>query len=175
MEVTDMTSTDKAGTVRLRAPTRYAVAEAALVLLALVTAAALAVDAYVHADLAPAYDAVKVDVSQGGLFRAEAAAASLAALLLLVARRRRAAWAFAFLVAAAGIGAVLLYRYVDVGPLGPFPNMYEPVWYPEKTASAVAEAVGTGSALLGLLLAWRLGAAAAGDRSGSRRKRSAGP
>jgi hypothetical protein len=122
--------------------------------LALVTAAALAVDAFVHADLAPGYDGITASVSQGDLFRIEAAAAALAALVLLAARRRPAAWAFTLLVAAGGIGAVLLYRYVDVGPLGPFPNMYEPVWYPEKTASAIAEAVGAGTALLGLVLAW---------------------
>ena len=133
---------------------RHLAETAVLGLLALVTAAALAVDAFVHADLAPSYDAAKVNLSQGELFRVEAAAAALAALLLLAAHRRPAAWAFAFLVAAGGIGAVLIYRYVDVGALGPLPNMYEPAWYPEKTASAIAEAVGAGTALLGLLLAW---------------------
>ena len=39
------------------------------------------------------------------------------------------------------LGAVLLYRYVNVPMLGPFPAMYEPVWFPDKTLSAVAEAV----------------------------------
>jgi len=38
------------------------------------------------------------------------------------------------------LGAVLLYRYVNVPMLGPFP-VYEPVWFPDKTLSAVAEAV----------------------------------
>jgi hypothetical protein len=37
------------------------------------------------------------------------------------------------------VGAVLLYRYVDVGAIGPVPNMYEPVWFTLKTRSAVAE------------------------------------
>jgi hypothetical protein len=134
---------------------RHVTEAATLWSLALVTAAALAVDAYVHADLAPGYDAVRASLSQGELFRVEAAAAALAALVLLAAHRRPVAWAFAFLVAAAGIGAVLLYRYVDVGGLGPLPNMYEPAWFPEKTASAVAEAVAAATALLGLLLAWR--------------------
>ncbi|WP_201776176.1 hypothetical protein [Streptacidiphilus melanogenes] len=132
------------------------VAEAGVLwFLALVTAAALAVDAFVHADLAPGYDGVTADVSQGDLFRIEAAAAALAALVVLVWHRRPAAWAFAFLVAAGGVFAVMLYRYVDVGSLGPLPNMYEPIWYPEKTASVIAEAVGAGTALLGLVLAWR--------------------
>ncbi|WP_051969458.1 hypothetical protein [Kitasatospora azatica] len=126
----------------------------ALWLLRLLTAAALTVDAYVHADLAPSFDYIRNDISQGTLFRIEAGAAALGAALLLLAGRRVAVWAFAFAVAAAGVGAVLLYRYVDVGPLGPLPNMYEPVWYPEKTASALAEAAGTATALAGLLLTY---------------------
>ncbi|WP_145909891.1 hypothetical protein [Kitasatospora viridis] len=123
-------------------------------LLRLVTAAALAVDAYVHADLAAGYDSINKGISQGTLFRIEAGAAALAAALLVVAGRRVVVWGYAFLVAAAGVGAVLLYRYVDVGVLGPLPNMYEPVWFPEKTASAIAEAAAVVTALAGLLLSW---------------------
>ncbi len=84
------------------------------------------------------------------LFRVEAAAAVAAALLVLVAR----GWPgllVAFLVAAGGVGAVLLYQYVDVGALGPFPDMYEPVTYAEKTLSLVAEAVAALAALALLL------------------------
>ena len=125
-------------------------------LLRLVTAGALAVDAYVHADLAPSYDFTNATISQGELFRLEAGAASLAALLLIVLGRRRLVWAFAFVVAAGGLFAVLLYRYVDVGAFGPFANMYEPFWYAEKTHSAIAEGIGTGTALIGLLLVWFL-------------------
>ncbi len=128
-----------------------AAAVAGLWLLRLITAAALAVDAYVHADLAPAYDFAGKGISQGDLFRIEAAAAALAALLLILLGTRPLVWAYALLVAFAGTGAVLLYRYVDVGALGPLRNMYEPVWYPEKTRSAVAEATATLAALSGLL------------------------
>jgi hypothetical protein len=113
-----------------------------MLLLRLITAAGLAVDAYVHADLAPAYDGIAASVSQGTLFRVEAGAASLAALLVLVLGGRT--WfALAALVAASALGAILLYRYVDVGQLGPLPNMYEPVWFPEKSVAAVAAAVAT--------------------------------
>ncbi|MFI9723114.1 hypothetical protein ACIHFE_26250 [Streptomyces sp. NPDC052396] len=119
-------------------------------LLRLLTAAGLAVDAYVHADLAEAYDPVRGGISQGTLFRIEAAAAALAALLVLVGGRNRVVWAFAFLVAASALGAVLLYRYVDVGALGPLPHMHEPAWYPKKTVSAVAEAVAAVAAAVGL-------------------------
>ncbi|RAG84347.1 hypothetical protein DN069_17385 [Streptacidiphilus pinicola] len=127
----------------------------ALWLLRLLTAAGLGVDAYVHADLAPTYDFSGQGISQGQLFRIEAAAAALAALLLIAFGTRRLVWLFALLVAAAGVAAVLLYRYVDVGALGPLRNMYEPVWYPEKNLSLIAEAAATALAACGLLLAHR--------------------
>lgn len=120
------------------------------ILLRVITAAALAVDAYVHLRLAGVYDvAAGTAISQGDLFRLESAAAILAALVVLVFGTRWA-YGFAFLVAASALGAVLLYRYVDVGALGPLPNMYEPVWFRQKTVSAIAEAVGAVSALAGL-------------------------
>lgn len=103
----------------------------------------LAVDAWVHLDLAAAYDGVRSSVlDQGQLFRAEAAAALLSAVLLL-ARPRRWTAVVALLVAGAGVAAVVLYRYVDVGALGPLPDMYEPVWFPRKLQSAWAEGVAT--------------------------------
>ncbi|MGK4578663.1 hypothetical protein [Kitasatospora sp. HPMI-4] len=126
---------------------------ATLRLLQVVTAAALAVDAYIHADLAPAYDPVGQQISQGTLFRIEAAAASLAALLVLLLGRRRPVWAFTFLVSISALGAVLLYRYVDVGAIGPLPDMYEPTWFPEKIASAVAVAVAAAASCAGFRIA----------------------
>ncbi|AUY47651.1 hypothetical protein [Streptomyces sp. CB01881] len=110
------------------------------VVLRLLAAAGLAVDAAVHARLAGQYDAVTATISQGTLFRVEAAAASLAVLLVLL-WRHRIGDAFAWLTAAAGLAAILLYRYVDVGALGPLPNMYEPIWSHDKTTSAWAQAV----------------------------------
>ena len=54
----------------------------------------------------------------------------------------------AFLVAAGGFVAVVLYRYVDVGSFGPIPDMYDPFWGPTgKWLSAVAEAVAAVAAL----------------------------
>ena len=115
--------------------------------LAVLAALGLAYDAYVHADLASVYDRVGDAVTQGALFRVEAVLAVAAALLVLVSDSRLA-WAVAGLVGLGGVAAVLLYRYVDVGAIGPVPNMYEPVWYDEKTWSAVAEG---GVALLWLV------------------------
>jgi len=74
------------------------------------------------------------------LFRVEAAFAGLAALLVLIVLRC-AVTVFAVLVAGSALAAVLLYRYVELGALGPLPDLYEPSWYPEKTLSAIAEAV----------------------------------
>ena len=125
-----------------------------LLALRILTAAGLAIDAYVHADLAGAYDPVRHSISQGTLFRIEAGAAAFAALLIVVTAHR-AAWAVAFLVAASSFGAIVLYRYVDVGTLGPLPNMYEPIWFTEKWVAAVAEAVATVTALAGFVVAVR--------------------
>lgn len=120
-------------------------------LLRVLTAAGLAVDAYVHADLAGRFDGNtgRGGFSQGDLFRIEAGVAALAALLVLVHGRRLAA-AFAFLVAASALAAVIVTRYWDIGSFGPLPNMYDPSWYTEKTVSAIAEAVAvvTSAALL---------------------------
>lgn len=104
-----------------------------------VAAAGLGYDAYAHFDLASRFDANTALISQGMLFRIEAVLAVLAALGVLLTRWR-AAVVFALLVAGSAVGAVLLYRYVDVGVLGPLPDMYEPAWYGEKTLSAIAEA-----------------------------------
>jgi hypothetical protein len=116
------------------------------------TAAALGIDAAVHLHNAPAYDAVKATFTQGGLFRAEAGVAIAVALLVLV-WPRRATWAAALLVAGSALGAVLLYRYVDVGSLGPLPNMYENTWQvPGKLISAYAEGAAVLLAGVGLLV-----------------------
>jgi hypothetical protein len=121
-----------------------------LLAMRVLVAAGLAVDAYVHADLASLYDGVHGSISQGDLFRTEAAVASVAALIVL-AVGRRAGFGLAFAVAASALGAIVLYRYVDVGPLGPLPNMYEPAWFTEKSIAAAAEAVATVLAAGGLL------------------------
>jgi hypothetical protein len=114
-------------------------------------AAALGIDAAVHWRNASAYDAVAATVSQGELFRAEAAVAVVVGLLVLV-RPRPSSWLAALLVAASALGAVLLYRYVDVGALGPLPDLYENTWQvPGKLLSAYAEGAAVVLAGLGLL------------------------
>jgi hypothetical protein len=108
--------------------------------LRIATAAALGIDAAVHLGDASGYDAVKATISQGQLFRAEAAVAIAAGLLVLI-RPRPSSWVIAFLVAASALATVLLYRYVDVGRLGPIPDMYENTWSVRgKLLSVYAEA-----------------------------------
>jgi hypothetical protein len=58
----------------------------------------------------------------------------------------------ALLVGASALAAVLLYRYVDVGAVGPLPDMYENTWQvPGKLLSAYAEGAAVVLAGLGLL------------------------
>jgi hypothetical protein len=106
------------------------------------TAVGLVGDAYVHFTLAGMFDRNVAVISQRMLFRGQAALAVLAAVLVLVARRRAAA-VLAVLVSASALAAVLVYRFIDVGALGVLPDMYEPVWYPEKALSAIAEGLAT--------------------------------
>ncbi|HEY2878485.1 hypothetical protein [Nocardioides sp.] len=123
--------------------------------LRIVTAAALSVDAFVHNDLASRYDANQGTgpVSQGDLFRIEAVASVVVALALLISGRWFV-WVVALLVAASAVGAVLLYRYHDPGELGPMPDMYEPLWFREKTVAAIAEGIAVVTATLGLWERW---------------------
>lgn len=100
----------------------------------------LLVDAAVHLRLAPLYDPVGSAVTQGQLFRLEAALAAVAAVLLLASGHRRA-WTFGGLVALAGLAAVLVTRYVEVPALGPVPGMYDPQWTPDKVVVTGAMAV----------------------------------
>jgi len=104
-----------------------------------------------HLHLAAGYDANTAVISEGALFRVEAGVAGLAAVLVLLTRTQ-VGLVVALLVAAGGVGAVLLYQNVDVGAVGPLPNMYEPLSYPEKTYSLIAEAVATLAALTLLAL-----------------------
>ncbi|MBO0833549.1 MAG: hypothetical protein J2P29_16435 [Actinobacteria bacterium] len=120
--------------------------------LILIVVAGLAIQAYVHLHLASPYDGVKSSVlTQGDLFRAEAGLAILAALALIFRPRRWTA-VFALLVSAAGFAAVLVYQYINVGALGPLPNMYDPVRSTEKTMSIWAEGIAALVALVLLIL-----------------------
>lgn len=116
------------------------------------TAAALGVDAAVHLQNASGYDGGGATITQGELFRVEAGLAIVVGLLVLL-WPRRISWVAALLVGASALAAVLVYRYVDIGPVGPFPDMYENTWQvPGKVLSAYAEGAAVVFAGLGLLV-----------------------
>jgi hypothetical protein len=123
--------------------------------LAGVTAALFAVDAYVHFHDAGLFGDSGAALSQPTVFRIQASVAVVVAIALLV-RPHWLVWAVALLVAASATTAVFLYTNVNVGPLGPLPDMYDPTWVlPGKRASAVAESVATVLSAAGLTLALR--------------------
>lgn len=118
-----------------------------------VTVVGLAIDAYVHLNLASDFDLVKASISQGTLFRIEAVMAVVAGVLLIV-RPGRITAAIAAVVAGGGVLALLLYYFVNVGEVGPFPNMYEHVWYSDKVFTLIAQAVATVTALALVVVGW---------------------
>ena len=113
----------------------------------------LAIDAYLHATSAALHDPRHAGfLTAGNFFRFETAVRALVALLVLI---RPARWSLvaALAVAATGLGTVILYRYVNVGPIGPIPNLYEPSWHvPGKLASVVAGAMVMAFSAAGLAL-----------------------
>jgi|tagenome__1003787_1003787.scaffolds.fasta_scaffold20197088_1 glucan phosphoethanolaminetransferase (alkaline phosphatase superfamily) len=125
-------------------------------LLAVITAALLGVDAFVHLRFAANYDGFKSSVmTEGTLFRIQAVVAIVVAVLLLI-WPRILTWLLSLLVAGSAAIAVTLYTYVDVGQLGPLPNLYENSWQPAgKVPSAVAEAAAALISIVGLVLALR--------------------
>lgn len=113
----------------------------AAVALRVLAAAGLGVSAYIHLHLAHLYRTLGDTITQAQLFYVQGVIAAVVGLWLLVTGQRFAWWAAA-LVGAASFGAVMLYRYVDVGAIGPIPNMHDASWLPspDKAVSAIAEA-----------------------------------
>ncbi|MCP2343500.1 hypothetical protein [Actinomadura rupiterrae] len=119
--------------------------------LRVLVAAGLIVDAVVHWRYAPQMKYVPGgSIHADKIFYAQAVVAGVVALLVLF-HARRWTYAVAFLVAASAVGALLLYYYVDVGALGPLPNMHEPIWYAQKTESLVGEGIAAVAAVIGFL------------------------
>jgi len=152
-----MAARSSTGAPRAGSSTQRADAGVGNLLWRLAAAAMLGLDAYVHVHDAGFYNAPRGGISQSTLFLLEAGAASVAAVVLIAGWRvplgRRADWTGAFIVAVSALAAVLLYRYVDIGAIGPLPNMYKPTWeVPGKLLSAYAEGAAALLSALGLAL-----------------------
>jgi hypothetical protein len=128
-----------------------------------ITVVGLAIDAKIHLNLATTYDPVASStISQGDLFRIEGALAIAAAVLVLI---RKPVFALAaVMVAGGGLLPLLVYRYYNVGAIGPLPNMYEPAWYPDKTNTCIAQAIAAVAALILLVVLVRRARRKAADR-----------
>lgn len=117
-----------------------------------VVAAGLVGSAYVHLDLAPTYDGIGEQLTVGDLFRAQGVVGLLAAATVLL-MRRRVALLLAVAVAVASTAAVASSVYVRIPAVGPLPELYEPLWYLDKTVSALCTTVA--AVVGGVLLARR--------------------
>lgn len=120
--------------------------------LRVVGAAALACSGYLHLRIGLGRPPLFADgqVTLSGLFLAQAAASALVVVWVLV-RPSLISWSAFGTVAAASLAAVVLSTYVRVPAVGPFPELYEPVWYLDKSLSAGAAAVATAVAVAALL------------------------
>jgi hypothetical protein len=124
--------------------------------LRLVGALALGYSAYLHfriaADRPPLFADGQVTLS--GLFVAQAVAATVVSLWVLV-RGTRLAWLAFGAVALASLAALVASVYVQIPSIGPFPVIYEPIWYTDKYLAAAAAAVAALVALIAVLTARR--------------------
>ncbi|HUC24511.1 MAG TPA: hypothetical protein VMA73_17525 [Streptosporangiaceae bacterium] len=115
------------------------------------TAVGLAIDAYVHFDLAATYAESGGAINEGALFRVEAVLAVLSAVVV-IASGRLSALLTGLVVAGSALTVMLVSRYAYIGPIGPFPSLYDPVWYPEKLLAAFAEGAATLTALAAVVV-----------------------
>ena len=111
-------------------------------ILAGVSAAGLLASAAVHFSLATPFDANPGTVlSQGALFRIQAAVDVVAALLVVILRTRWSA-ALAALVAAGGAAILAITTVVAIdGTRFGLPYLFEPGWYPAKTGALVVQLI----------------------------------
>jgi hypothetical protein len=143
--------------------------QAAAAAMRLIAIAGLVIDAYVHLDLASTYSEAQATINEGVLFRAEAALALITVIALTISRRRLP-FVLSLAVSASALALILVSRYVNIGPFGPFPDLYDPVWYPEKLWAAGGEAgaaVASAAAILLLGIRSRIGASSGAGTAAS--------
>jgi hypothetical protein len=122
----------------------------ATVVLRVLVAVSLGVSAYLHFDLAEGPLAGDGKITLAGMFIGQAVVAALVAIWVLV-RGDRIALLAGLLVGGASFLALILSVYVEIPAIGPFPTLYEPLWYTEKVIAAVSAGLATVFAGLALL------------------------
>ena len=85
-----------------------------------------------------------------GIFIAQAVAAAVVVVWVLV-RPGLVSWLAFWAVALGSLVALVLSVYVRIPAVGPFPELYEPVWYGDKYLAAAAAAVASLVALVAVL------------------------
>src|SRR3954464_15442395 len=135
--------------------------------LRVIAATCLGISSYVHLHLAHRYG-FPGTISGETIFRVQGVVAATIAVLLLVTGNKWV-WVAAALVGLASFAAVMLYRYVNVGAIGPLPNMYDSTWEPspDKLLSALVE--------LAVPILWLVGLALRQSSTTLARRRSAAP
>src|SRR5688572_7670190 len=119
--------------------------------LRVIGALALGYSAYLHFRIATDRPPLFADgqVTLSGLFIAQAVAATIVSLWVLM-QGARIAWLAFGAVAVGSLVALLMSVYVEIPSIGPFPAIYEPIWYTDKVLAAVAAGVATLTALVAL-------------------------
>jgi hypothetical protein len=77
---------------------------------------------------------------------------ALLTALALILSARRLSFLLGFAVSATALTLMLVSRYVDLGSLDPFPDLYDPVWFAERLWAAFGEAAAGIASLAGILL-----------------------
>lgn len=120
-------------------------------------ALALGFSAYLHFRIAAERPPLFADgqVTLSGLFVAQAVTATAVSLWVLV-HGVRLAWLAFGAVALGSLTALLLSVYVQIPSIGPFPAIFEPLWYTDKVLAAVAAGVATIVAIAALATSRRM-------------------
>lgn len=121
--------------------------------LRVVGALALGFSAFLHLRIALERPPLFADgqVTLSGLFLAQAVVAASVTLWVLV-RGTRPAWLALGAVALASLAAVVLSVYVRIPSVGPFPVIYEPIWYLDKYLASASAGIAVVVAAVALIL-----------------------
>ncbi len=120
-------------------------------LLRVLGAVTLGYSAYLHFDIARGTELFGAgQITLTGLFMAQAVVGALVVLWVLI-RGDLLSWLAFGLVALASLGALVTSTVVQIPAIGPFPLIYDPLWYTEKILAAVSAGAACLVALVALL------------------------